>query len=170
MIEPAKIGMNWPARLQEIKLDSGHRLILDAAHNPSGIRRVKEQLVKLAKRGDHQGKITVIFGTSPQQELEVMLDLVNDILSNFDRVELYLTKPQGGRYPGIEPKDLNGYNWENCNVHISERVDTALDTILDVDAQNVGTILSIGSLYLQGNILNYLGKNSDNDLSLLPKQ
>ena len=170
MIEPAKIGMNWPARLQEIKLDSGHRLILDAAHNPSGIRRVKEQLVKLAKRGDNQGKITVIFGTSPQQELEVMLDLVNDILSNFDRVELYLTKPQGGRYPGIEPKDLNGYNWENCNVHLSERVDTALDIILDVDAQNVGTILSIGSLYLQGNILNYLGKNSDNDLSLLPKQ
>jgi hypothetical protein len=33
-----------------------------------------------------------------------------------------------------------------------------------------GVIISLGSLYLQGNILNHLGKNSDDDLSLLPKQ
>ena len=66
--------------------------------------------------------------------------------------------------------DLDDYNWKNCNVHIFEKVDAALDRILSVDAHNAGTILSVGSLYLQGNILNYLGKNSDDDLSLLPKQ
>ena len=48
-------------------------------------------------------------------------------------------------------------------------VTTAIDEILS-GCWSTGVILSLGSLYLQGNILNYLGKDSDDDLSLLPKQ
>ena len=45
---------------------------------------------------------------------------------------------------------------------------TAIDQILS-NTMKSGVIISLGSLYLQGNILNHLGKNSDDDLSLLPE-
>jgi hypothetical protein len=41
--------------------------------------------------------------------------------------------------------------------------------LLARDPGECGTILSIGSLYLQGNILTYLGQDGDDELSLIPK-
>ncbi len=174
-IDPAKLPeaknvVNWPARLQELDLPSGHRIILDAAHNPSGLIRVSNELIEMVKSKNIQDKLTLVFGTSPQQELEKMLSLINDFCRNFSNVEIYLTKPQGGRYPGIEPKDLATFDWIDCSIQIVDEVTIVIDNILARKPADVGTILSIGSLYLQGNILNHLGKNSDDDLHLLPKQ
>lgn len=166
----AKNIVNWPARLQELNLPSGHRIILDAAHNPSGLIRVSNELIEMARSKNVENKLTLIFGTSPQQELEKMLSLINDFCRNFSDVEIYLTKPQGGRYPGIEPKDLATFDWIDCSIQIVDEVTIVIDNILARKPADVGTILSIGSLYLQGNILNHLGKNSDDDLHLLPKQ
>ena len=166
----AKNIVNWPARLQELNLPSGHRIILDAAHNPSGLIRVSNELIEMARSKNVENKLTLIFGTSPQQELEKMVSLVNDFCRNFSDVEIYLTKPQGGRYPGIEPKDLATFDWIDCSIQIVDEVTIVIDNILARKPEDVGTILSIGSLYLQGNILNHLGKNSDDDLHLLPKQ
>ena len=166
----AKNIVNWPARLQELNLPSGHRIILDAAHNPSGLIRVSNELIEMARSKNVENKLTLIFGTSPQQELEKMLSLINDFCRNFSDVEIYLTKPQGGRYPGIEPKDLATFDWIDCSIQIVDEVTIVIDNILGRKPADVGTILSIGSLYLQGNILNHLGKNSDDDLHLLPKQ
>ena len=166
----AKNIVNWPARLQELNLPSGHRIILDAAHNPSGLIRVSNELIEMARSRNVENKLTLIFGTSPQQELEKMLSLINDFCRNFSDVEIYLTKPQGGRYPGIEPKDLATFDWIDCSIQIGDEVAIVIDNILARKPADVGTILSIGSLYLQGNILNHLGKNSDDDLHLLPKQ
>ena len=166
----AKNIVNWPARLQELNLPSGHRIILDAAHNPSGLIRVSNELIEMARSRNVENKLTLIFGTSPQQELEKMLSLINDFCRNFSDVEIYLTKPQGGRYPGIEPKDLATFDWIDCSIQIVDEVTIVIDNILGRKPADVGTILSIGSLYLQGNILNHLGKNSDDDLHLLPKQ
>ena len=166
----AKNIVNWPARLQDLNLPSGHRIILDAAHNPSGLIRVSNEILEMARSKNVENKLTLIFGTSPQQELEKMLSLVNDFCRSFSDVEIYLTKPQGGRYPGIEPKDLATFDWIDCSIQIVDEVAIVIDNILARKPADVGTILSIGSLYLQGNILNHLGKNSDDDLHLLPKQ
>ena len=38
-ISNSKKRLNWPARMQIIKLDSGHKFLLDAAHNPSGLAK-----------------------------------------------------------------------------------------------------------------------------------
>ena len=170
VIPKAKNKLNWPARMQIIEHKSGHRLILDAAHNPSGLARVKSQLINLGKQGNSADKLCVIFGTSPQEELDKMLNLVKEIGKNFSFVEIFLTKPTGGRYPPIEPEDLASFDWEDFGVKIFPDYKDAIATILDKIPSDVGNILSIGSLYLQGNILNYLGKNSDDDLSLMPKQ
>ena len=55
-------------------------------------------------------------------------------------------------------------------IHTYSNVTQVIDEILSKNPVTTGVVLSLGSLYLQGNILNYLGKNSDDDLSLLPKQ
>ena len=162
--------VNWPARLQELTLPSSHRLILDAAHNPSGLERVQKHLIELAKKGNDSDSISLIFGTSPQQKLETMLRLVNEICVSFSQVNLYLTKPQGGRYPGIEPDELAMFEWNTDVIYTYSDVTEVIDEVISKDANSTGVILSLGSLYLQGNILNHLGITSDNDLSLLPKQ
>ena len=166
----AKHIVNWPARMQELSLPSNHRWILDAAHNPSGLGRVMQQIIRLAKRDNQSDRISIVFGTSPQQELASMINLVNEICQTFSHVNLYLTKPQGGRYPGLEPKLLANFEWTCNEIHTHNEVSKAIDEILSNDAESTGVILSLGSLYLQGNILNYLGKDTDEDLSLLPKQ
>lgn len=162
--------VNWPARLQELTLPSSHRLILDAAHNPSGLERVQKHLIELAKKDNDSDCISLIFGTSPQQKLETMLRLVNEICVSFSQVDLYLTKPQEGRYPGIEPDELAKFEWKTDVIYTYTDVTEVIDEVLSKDANSTGVILSLGSLYLQGNILNHLRINSDNDLSLLPKQ
>jgi hypothetical protein len=48
-------------------------------------------------------------------------------------------------------------------------VGDALEVLLQKAPEKCGTILAIGSLYLQGNILTYLGLDGDDDLSLIPK-
>ena len=166
----AKQIVNWPARLQELRLKSGHRLILDAAHNPSGLERVQQHLIEIGKKDNDSDYISLIFGTSPQQDLETMLQLVNGICKSFSRVSLYLTKPEGGRYPGIEPIKLAIFEWDCEAIYTYADVTEAIDQILSDDTMQGGVIVSLGSLYLQGNILNHLGKNSDDDLSLLPKE
>ena len=169
-LSETKMIVNWPARLQELTLPSSHRLILDAAHNPSGLARVQEHLIDLAKKGNDSDSISLIFGTSPQQKLETMQRLVNEICAAFSRVNLYLTKPQGGRYLGIEPDELAMFEWKTDVIYTYPDVTEVIDEVLSKDANSTGVILSLGSLYLQGNILNHLGITSDNDLSLLPKQ
>ena len=169
-LSKARKIVNWPARLQELSLSSGHRLILDAAHNPSGLKRVQQHLIDIGKKSNDFDYISLIFGTSPQQELETMLQLVNEICKSFSNVNLYLTKPHGGRYPGVEPDKLAKFDWACDVIYTYPNVTAAIDEILSKDAVSTGVILSLGSLYLQGNILNHLGINSDNDLSLLPKQ
>ena len=169
-LSETKMIVNWPARLQELTLPSSHRLILDAAHNPSGLERVQKHLIDSAKKGNDSDSISLIFGTSPQQELETMQRLVNEICAAFSRVNLYLTKPQGGRYLGIEPDELAMFGWKTDVIYTYPDVTEVIDELLSKDASSTGVILSLGSLYLQGNILNHLGITSDNDLSLLPKQ
>ncbi|MEC7177786.1 MAG: hypothetical protein VXW28_00665, partial [Candidatus Thermoplasmatota archaeon] len=133
------------------------------------LKRVQQSIIEIGKKNNHSDDISVLFGTSPQQELETMLQLVNEICKSFSHVRLYLTKPFGGRYPGLEPENLAKFEWSCDAIYTYQNVTTAIDEILS-DTMVSGVIISLGSLYLQGNILNHLGKNSDDDLSLLPKQ
>ena len=111
----------------------------------------------------------MIFGTSPQQNWKQCYDWLTKYASLF-QVNLYLTKPQGGRYPGIEPDELAMFEWNTDVIYTYSDVTEVIDEVISKDANSTGVILSLGSLYLQGNILNHLGITSDNDLSLLPKQ
>ncbi|MDB4656812.1 Mur ligase family protein [Candidatus Poseidoniaceae archaeon] len=169
MLGDAEELLNWPGRLQRISLPSGHKMILEAAHNPTGLEKISPELMNLISTEYSAQKTCIIFATSPQQDMTAMLDGIATICNEIGNVELILTKPHGGRYPGVEPKILSQYPWPTTEIHHYQHVGDALEVLLQRAPEKCGTILSIGSLYLQGNILTYLGLDGDEDLSLIPK-
>jgi len=169
MLGDAEELLNWPGRLQRISLPSGHKMILEAAHNPTGLEKISPELMNLISTEYSAQKTCIIFATSPQQDMTAMLDGIATICNEIGNVELILTKPHGGRYEGVEPKILSQYPWPTTEIHHYRHVRDALEVLLQRAPEKCGTILSIGSLYLQGNILTYLGLDGDEDLSLIPK-
>jgi dihydrofolate synthase/folylpolyglutamate synthase len=169
VLEDAEELLNWPGRLQRLSLPSGHKMILEAAHNPTGLNKIIPELINLISTEYSMQKTCLIFATSPQQDMTAMLDGIATICDKIGNIELILTKPHGGRYPGVEPKILLQYPWPTTEIHHYQHVRDALEMLLQKEPEKCGTILAIGSLYLQGNILTYLGLDEDNDLSLIPK-
>ena len=173
MLKKANSMLTWPARLQQFTHNSNSYL-LDAAHNPSGLARILPELKNIIKASspkvDEKLKWTLIFGTSPQKELTKMIDLIFDLCNGIRPSKICLTKPQGGRYPGVELDVLRSYNWPTDSVLEFEEIQSTIQFIESNDALENGLIVSLGSLYLQGNILQYLKLDSDEHLSLLPKQ
>jgi len=169
LLEDAEELLNWPGRLQRLSLPSGHKMILEAAHNPTGLDKIIPELINLISTEYSMQKTCLIFATSPQQNMTAMMDGIATICDKIGNIELILTKPHGGRYPGVEPKILLQYPWPTTEIHHYQHVRDALEMLLQKAPEKCGTILAIGSLYLQGNILTYLGLDGDNDLSLIPK-
>ena len=169
LLEDAEELLNWPGRLQRLSLPSGHKMILEAAHNPTGLNKIIPELINLISTEYSMQKTCLIFATSPQQDMTAMLDGIATICDKIGNIELILTKPHGGRYPGVEPKILLQYPWPTTEIHHYQHVRDALEMLLQKEPEKCGTILAIGSLYLQGNILTYLGLDGDDDLSLIPK-
>ena len=99
-----------------------------------------------------------------------MLDYVSQLCSPIPPNKICLTKPLGGRYPGINTSILAQYQWPIDEVKEFDNAGKVLDYLSQFGPSKNGLIVSLGSLYLQGNILNYLGLDSDEELSILPKQ
>ena len=173
MLENADSLLNWPARLQQFNHNSNSYL-LDAAHNPSGLARILPELTQIIRSSapviDGKLKWTLIFGTSPQKELDLMMDLIFRLCNEIEPCKICLTKPHGGRYPGVDLDILGGFSWPIENVFEFEQVQSTLEFLGSNDLSENGLIVSLGSLYLQGNILQYLELDGDEQLSLLPKQ
>ena len=173
MLDKANSIFTWPARLQQFTHNSNSYL-LDAAHNPSGLARILPELKHIIRNSSPKGggeiKWTLIFGTSPQKELNKMIDLICELCDGMEPRKICLTKPQGGRYPGVELDVLSDFNWPVENLFQFREIRSLINHLESCDSSENGLIVSLGSLYLQGNILQYLNLDSDEQLSLLPKQ
>ena len=167
-IKMAKEVLNWPGRLQLINVDS-QLFLLDSGHNPSGLSRVKPQLCEMIQRYSANGKWNLLFATSPQNDLAQMMEIVNDIIQQENCETIVLTKPLGGRYPGVEPSKLENMISQSNNIISTDSPSEALEYLLSKSSDINGLIVSFGSLYLQGNILTHLGLDSDENLSLIAK-
>lgn len=134
--------ISWPARMQYIEGEQNY--LLEAAHNPSGMRRAVPEIAALLPE-----RWSLLLGTSPQQEMDEFLAPIFTLIENKPPLEIITTEPQNGRYPGvIEP--IKGIQ------HI-ENPDIAIRSF----TQENDLIVVTGSLYLCGNILSYLGLNAD---------
>jgi len=134
--------IQWPARMQHIHGKTNY--LLEAAHNPSGMARVVPEIASVLPK-----KWSLLFGTSPQQHMNEFLQPLFDLIMNYPPVEIITTEPQNGRYPGVK-EPIAGLE------HIPDPI-KAVESFSD----DVELILVIGSLYLCGNILEYLGENAD---------
>ena len=134
--------ISWPARMQYIEGEQNY--LLEAAHNPSGMRRAVPEIAALLPE-----RWSLLLGTSPQQEMDEFLAPIFTLIENNPPLEIITTEPQNGRYPGVaEP--IKGIQ------HI-EKPDIAIQSFTEEN----DLIVVTGSLYLCGNILSYLGLNAD---------
>ena len=168
-LEALATRIRWPARGQWVDdADSAcGPLLIDAAHNPSGLERAMPGLWTGFQDRIGAGAWRLLFGTSPQDDLAAMVAplLERCRLSHPDHV--MLVAPEGGRMPGVPPGELAELAWSSLNgVHTFQSVH---DAVRHMQAAPMPTLV-VGSLYLAGNVLAELGLDGDDDLSLLPSQ
>jgi dihydrofolate synthase / folylpolyglutamate synthase len=168
----AKNSLQWPARMQLIPAakTGGHEFLLDGAHNPSGMERVMPEVANVIENYKVQAW-SLIFAASPQQEMDRFIAPLLDYCHENPPRQIIVTAPQGGRYPGIEPQQLMNYFMSiDCDISAVEYPESALAILEDEATFDVGLIVSLGSIYLQGNLLGLLYLDGDDDLSLLAKR
>ena len=83
---------------------------------------------------------------------------------------ILLTQPHGGRYPGVEIETLLEQKWSNSAPLSVASAKQAVEKLSTLSEEEVGLVVSLGSLYLQGNILNVFDWATDENLSLFAKQ
>ena len=168
-LEALATRVQWPARGQWVdEVDSAcGPLLIDAAHNPSGLVRTLPGLWSDFQARIGAGSWRLFFGTSPQDNLAAMAAplLERCRLSHPDHV--MLVAPEGGRMPGVPPDELAKLAWSSLNgVHTFQSVHSA---VRHMQTAPMPTLV-VGSLYLAGNVLSELGLDGDDDLTLLPSQ
>ena len=134
--------ISWPARMQYIEGEQNY--LLEAAHNPSGMRRAIPEISKILPE-----KWSLLFGTSPQQDMAAFLSPLYELIRIRPPVEIITTEPQGGRYPGVQEPIIGVEHIQNPSI--------ALQSF----SEESELIVVTGSLYLCGNILSQLGLNAD---------
>ena len=172
---PIEDFLKFPGRMQEIQINKAKkpiRLILDSAHNPSGIKRA---FLELQEKYTNKKAQYIILGTSPQNNLNDFLDPIIEYCINNENVTLILTQPEGGRYEPIGAKDLENEikkQLPQANTVVRKSAYSALEELLNEwdnysskTENKEGFAICIGSLYLAGNILSSLRKNSFEDFS-----
>jgi dihydrofolate synthase/folylpolyglutamate synthase len=156
----AKNSIRWPARMQFIPAakTGGHEFLLEGAHNPSGMERVMPEIAN-------------IIETYKTQVMDKFIAPLLEYCQKNPPRQIIVTAPQGGRYPGVEPQQLMNYFMGiDCDISTVEYPESALAILEEEETYDVGLIVSLGSIYLQGNILGLLFLDSDDDLSLLAKR
>ena len=148
-VEESLKKLNWPGRMQNFFIDD-IEFLLDAAHNPSGMIRFVEVLETLIQNKPW----SLIFGSSPQHDLEEFIQPLVEIMAKYPPTDVVCTEPQGGRYPAIKAS----------LIPFGRSIPSPRNALNQIKGN---FIVSCGSLYLQGNLLKILGKDSDEDLSLL---
>jgi dihydrofolate synthase/folylpolyglutamate synthase len=162
--------VQWPARMQHIVAPNtgSHPYLLDAAHNPSGLLRVLPELEHRIKQSPDGWSL--LFGTSPQHDLEAFCQPLIELCTRHPPHQILFTEPQGGRYPAVSSTTLSKLGWPGKEVFVEPMPDAAVNHLHSIPSSSVGLVVSLGSLYLQGNLLDALGHSSDEALSLVAKQ
>ena len=161
--------LHWPGRMQDVVSAKRSNLVfvLEGAHNPSGMRTACDEL---AKQHRWRRPWALLFGTSPQTDMHGMLEPLAMLCSVHTPSVVVLTEPQFGRYPGVEAGALRG-DVEAFGIEVSAAIPTPSDAVewIESNAPDCELVLCIGSLYLQGNVLQTLGADDDDALAVRAK-
>lgn len=141
-LEPAAVSRGvaacrWPGRLEEVEVPTGGRLLLDAAHNPGGVRSLVAELTARAERG-----YALLFGVLDDKEAEEMLPAVAAAAG-----AVVLTRPRGPR--GRDPETLLPWLPAGTVATVADDPLEALDRALAAGSE---LTVVCGSIYLVGEV------------------
>ena len=154
-IDESMQSLNWPGRMQHIEpMSWGGSLFVDAAHNPSGLKRV---LPSITERVASKMEWCLVFGCTPQDDLDAFVQPLLDLCKKHPPSNILLTVPQTGRYPGVSFSELRRLDWscEQAIIHAP----TPYEAKLSLEHLQPEYTLAIGSLYLIGELFEALEIN-----------
>ena len=154
-IDESMQSLNWPGRMQHIEpMSWGGSLFVDAAHNPSGLKRV---LPSITERVASKMEWCLVFGCTPQDDLDAFVQPLLDLCKKHPPSNILLTIPQTGRYPGVSFSELRRLDWscEQAIIHAP----TPHEAKLSLEHLQPEYTLAIGSLYLIGELFEALEIN-----------
>ncbi len=167
---PSIRALRWPGRMQEVPSPSRNGLtyLLEGAHNPSGMESSCAQL-RQETRWDEPW--CLLLGSTPQSNMEAMLRPLVDFCTLHPPVAVVVTEPQFGRYPGVPCDDIVTALL-GAGLETTAKFSLPEDAVewLEMQDDEAKTVLSIGSLYLQGNVLKALGADTDEGLTIVAKE
>lgn len=156
-------SLRWPGRFQEISTEWEASMLVDAAHNPSGLARI---LPQLKNRIEQHPNWTLVFGCTPQHDMEIFSQPLIDLCHTYPPQNIVLTKPLHGRYPGVPINALQELDWPKaCELHACE--DTEASYRFLAERRPAFTIV-IGSLYLVGEMYETMGLWGSEYMKLFP--
>ncbi len=177
-VERLKKEVKWPGRMQNITLPTSGdsaaeevEVILDSAHNPSGMAKAIPLFSSQLAGRDW----CLCIGSSPQRNLDYFLAPLVKVANDLAPKLIVATEPKGGRYPAIPADGLSSSLREvmPAGVPIVVMPDTgeawsAFESALAAAGGEEAILgLVTGSLYLAGNLLEHLELDGDDDLSIL---
>ena len=164
-------GLRWPGRMQEVHTKGSENVwLLEGAHNPSGMEVSCRELMD-DDRWTHPWML--LLGSTPQSDMEAMLSPLVDLCKQHPPAAVVLTEPQFGRYPGVPCAALEAA-LRDRGVETTASFPQPADAVAWIEgrADELGVahnVLCIGSLYLQGNVLQALGADDDEALAIVAK-
>jgi folylpolyglutamate synthase/dihydropteroate synthase len=162
--EGAKITF-WPGRMQEIKYLDKSNILLDCAHNPSGMFRAIDEI-----SNNYKDVNKIIFGCTKQTNLDLFLQPLINFINHSEIDSIILTEPQGGRTDAVSTSTLlQKLSLFSPNIKFEEKPNPIEAMSIGHTSRNNGTLLCIGSLYLIGNILKILELDSSDSMEIFRK-
>ena len=152
-------AVRWPGRLEWLPADGSRpRVLLDAAHNPSGAERLADYLGSLGRNG----RRVLVFGASRDKRVEEMLA---PLAPHFRRVVLTAAATRRS----LPTADLSGaaqraFAGNGTRAETVENVPDALNMAVRLAGRN-GEVVVAGSIFLLGDALKVLRLESGDDLA-----
>jgi len=170
MVTSAVMHTVWPGRMQWLEYE-GVPLLLDAAHNPSGMEAVCEQLRNQMENNIHPTPGVIILGSTPQTNLIAFLHPLIELIVAGEVEHVIVTEPQKGRRAAVPTAEIAaelGAQGVPAKVEQVPDPEKALERALELaKGDPAQPVLAFGSLYLVGNILQVMGLDDVESMTVL---
>ena len=173
----------WPGRMQEISGPKGVELLLDCAHNPSGLEKMVNELTLRKQREERAGRAfspsALVIGTTKQKDLSVFVHPIVELISEMGNPMVVVTQPSEGRLPPVECDDLADeirLQYPEARIQVRPNLHVALNTAVEEAVDSAahsfidgvsGSVWCFGSVHLIGGLLTILGRDGDEALSTM---
>jgi dihydrofolate synthase/folylpolyglutamate synthase len=170
-VDRAVTHTNWPGRMQWIDLDR-IPLLLEAAHNPSGMARACEQIRFQKSRDMAPMPGVIMLGCTTQNDLGIFLQPLVELMVEGNIEHVFITEPSNGRKPAVDCQTLAAALTEQgvkaqieCDPDVHATWHAAQKKAFELDEETPVPVLCIGSLYLVGEMLNVINILDEYDFS-----